>query len=177
MRVMTWNLWWRFGPWQERQSAIARVIADQQPDIVFLQEVWSDGDQSSAAQLADVLGFHVALTDDPFAERRDDQPAFHDAIISRWPLLDVVSHPLPRADGHDGHRRALSAAAIDGAGLRWPLVSTHLDHRFDQSNVRQLQCQALLAVIDGIRGTLPRRRPWWSAATSTHRPTVTRSAC
>ena len=27
MRVVTWNLWWRFGPWQERQKAILEFSA------------------------------------------------------------------------------------------------------------------------------------------------------
>ena len=45
MRVMTWNLWWRFGPWEQRAAAIRQVIAAEAPDIVCLQEVWSlDGD-------------------------------------------------------------------------------------------------------------------------------------
>lgn len=152
MRVMTWNLWWRFGPWEERQAAIAHVIAEARPDVVLLQEVWSEGTDSSAGRLAEQLGYHHVLTDDPFAFRRNGDAGFHNAILSRWPLLDVVSHPLPRADGEDGHRRALSAAVIAPSGLRWPLVSTHLDHRFDDSAVRQLQCQALLAIVNGIRG-------------------------
>jgi len=25
MRVLTWNLWWRFGPWEERRKAILTV--------------------------------------------------------------------------------------------------------------------------------------------------------
>ena len=40
MRVMTWNLWWRFGPWVERLPAIVAVVREQQPDVVLLQEVW-----------------------------------------------------------------------------------------------------------------------------------------
>jgi endonuclease/exonuclease/phosphatase family metal-dependent hydrolase len=149
---MTWNLWWQFGPWQQRQGAIARVIDQQQPDVVFLQEVWSQGDDSSARRLGDLLGFHHALTDDPFADRRDGQPGFHNAILSRRPLLDVVAHALPGVDGAPGHRRALSAAVLDPLGRRWPIVSTHLDHRFDESAVRQLQCEALLHIVDEVRG-------------------------
>lgn len=26
MRVVTWNLWWRFGPWAEQQKAILAVL-------------------------------------------------------------------------------------------------------------------------------------------------------
>jgi endonuclease/exonuclease/phosphatase family metal-dependent hydrolase len=151
MRVMTWNLWWRFGPWEARQSAIASVLAEQMPDILFLQEVWSEGGDSSARRLAEPMGYHHALTDDPFAERRRGEPGFHNAIVSRWPLTDVVSHALPRADGAPGHRRALSGVVSDPAGLRWPLISVHLDHRFDESVVRQRQCEALLSIVVGIR--------------------------
>ena len=56
VRVMTWNLWWRFGPWEQRFEAIARVLVDQQPDVVMLQEVWSDGGDSSAHRLAAASG-------------------------------------------------------------------------------------------------------------------------
>lgn len=158
MRVMTWNLWWRFGPWEHRFDAIAHVIAEQQPDVLLLQEVWSDGDDSSAHRLAQLLGFHVALTDDPFAGRRNGTPGFHNAIVSRWPLLEVASHALPRADGTPGHRRALCAVVTADDGSRWPVVSTHLDHRFDESAVRQQQCEALLRVVAGLRGD-PERDP------------------
>ncbi|MDX2860114.1 endonuclease/exonuclease/phosphatase family protein, partial [Streptomyces scabiei] len=44
MRVVTWNLWWRFGPWQERQKAILAVLRELRPDAVGLQEVWQRGD-------------------------------------------------------------------------------------------------------------------------------------
>ena len=40
-RVLTWNLWWQFGPWRERQPAILSVLQEQDADIVFLQEVWA----------------------------------------------------------------------------------------------------------------------------------------
>ena len=50
MRVMTWNLWWRFGPWEERLPAIVETVRRLDPDIALLQEVWIDeaADGSSA---------------------------------------------------------------------------------------------------------------------------------
>ena len=149
MRVMTWNLWWRFGPWEQRAAAIESVVREMQPDVLLLQEVWADGADSAAHRLAEALGHHVSLSDDPFAGRRP--VGFHNAIVSRWPHLDVTSHALPRADGSPGHRRALTAVLDTDEG-RWPVVSTHLDHRFDDSAVRQLQCRRLLEVIDDLRG-------------------------
>lgn len=153
MRVMTWNLWWRFGPWEARAAAIAEVVRDVRPDVLLLQEVWSAGDESAAHRLADAVGAgHVALTDDPFAERRGETGAgFHNAIVSRWPLHDACSHPLPKLDGAPGHRRALSAVVATPFGP-WPVISTHLDHRFDESALRQLQAEELLRVVSEVRG-------------------------
>jgi len=171
---MTWNLWWRFGDWEARAAAIERVVREQDPDLLLLQEVWSEpedpaatarpgdapGDvplDSLAHRLGRALGRHVALTDDPFAEHRaarraagEEAAGFHNAILSRWPLLDVASHPLPRLDGEPGHRRALTAV-VDAPSGRWPVVSTHLDYRFDESLVRQRQCEALLRIVAAVR--------------------------
>lgn len=145
---MTWNLWWRFGPWEQRMSAIQQVIAAEEPDVVCLQEVWSEGDDSSAALLAAEAGYHMAITDDPFGGR---QVGFHNAVLSRWPVEVIASAPLPAADGGPGHRRALAVRCATPFGS-WPVISTHLDHRFDQSAVRQTQAAALLGLVDEIRG-------------------------
>ena len=45
LRIMTWNVWWRYGPWRERFSAIQAMIEAADPDIVALQEVWGDDDE------------------------------------------------------------------------------------------------------------------------------------
>jgi endonuclease/exonuclease/phosphatase family metal-dependent hydrolase len=152
MRVLTWNLWWQFGEWEAREPAILDTIVAVEPDVVLLQEVWSEGTDSSAARIAARLGFDHALTDDPTAERRNGRPGFHNAIASRWPLDEVTTHPLPGQDGAVGVRRALSAAVITGSGLRWRFVSLHLDYQFDASALRQRQCDELLRIVAGIRG-------------------------
>ncbi|MBJ7369551.1 MAG: endonuclease/exonuclease/phosphatase family protein, partial [Ilumatobacteraceae bacterium] len=40
-RILTWNLWWQFGPWRDRQEAILTTLRNENADIVFLQEVWA----------------------------------------------------------------------------------------------------------------------------------------
>lgn len=153
MRVMTWNLWWRYGPWRERTAAILAVVREQAPDVLLLQEVWGEGDTSSAHELASALGFHAAITDRTIAPDVGParaQPGIHNGIVSRWPLHEVVSHPLPRLNGAPGHRRALTAA-IDAPTGRWRFVSTHLDYRFDDSAVRQVQAEALLRIVARLR--------------------------
>jgi hypothetical protein len=36
IRVVSWNLWWRFGSWRERATAIRSVLVDERPDICGL---------------------------------------------------------------------------------------------------------------------------------------------
>ena len=150
---MTWNLWWRFGAWEARLGAIEAVIRAEDPDVLCLLEVWSADGTSSAHLLAEALGMHAALTDDAFPEQRavSGRPGFHNATLSRWPLDEVASHALPRRDGTPGHRRALTAVVRTPFGP-WPVVTTHLDHRFDDSEARQLQCAALLHLVAAVRG-------------------------
>ncbi len=147
---MTWNLWWQNGPWRERAPAIESVVRAEDPDVLFLQEVWVDGTTSAAHELARALGYHAATTD-TMADGRD-RIGLGNGIVSRWPLLDVVSHPLPRGDGSPGHRRALTAV-LDAPTGRWPLVSTHLEYRFDDSATRQVQAEVLLGIVAALRTT------------------------
>ena len=44
---MTWNLWWRFGNWEQRQRAIVDTIREADPDVVCLQEVWKPADMAA----------------------------------------------------------------------------------------------------------------------------------
>lgn len=105
---MTWNLWWRFGPWEERFAAIMAVITEQDPDVVCLQELWaSDGSvapvEDQAQLLGKALGMYWARTESPFWNGY----CFANAVLSRWPITDPITHVLPDHEGKPSHRRAL----------------------------------------------------------------------
>src|SRR5258705_209161 len=59
MRVVTWNVWWRFGPWEQRREAILSVLGGLRPDVVGLQEGWARGEENLAAWLAERLGMDL----------------------------------------------------------------------------------------------------------------------
>lgn len=45
-RMMTWNIWWRFGPrWQDRQHGLLETLRAVDADVVALQEVWGQRKQ------------------------------------------------------------------------------------------------------------------------------------
>jgi endonuclease/exonuclease/phosphatase family metal-dependent hydrolase len=149
-RVMTWNLWWQFGEHRRREQAILQVIAEQDPDVVCLQEVWirrDDGQIDHQAEiLADRLGMHWVANEPVFW----NDAAFANAILSRWPITRVCDQRLPGADGTLTHRRMVMGEVQSPWGV-WPVLSTHLEHRFDGSATRTAQLGAVLTAIDSHR--------------------------
>ena len=147
-RVLTWNLWWQFGPWRERQDAILATIRQENPDIVFLQEVWAqEGGLDQAQWLADELDMYVAQTEGPWY---DEGVSLGNAILSKWPIVSWEIHRLPDVTGAPSYRRAV-VALIDTPAGRWWTVCTHLDYKFDASATRIAQCEALSGIVDQLR--------------------------
>lgn len=147
LRVMTWNLWWRFGDWERRERAIVEVVRAVDPDVLCLQEAWADPDGNGPARvLAGEVGHH-ALSSAPIG-RHD--VGFTNAVLSRWPLTPLADEALPRADGSPGHRRIVAGTAMTPWGP-WTVASTHLDHRFDDSAARSVQARHLLELAASWR--------------------------
>ncbi len=148
---MTWNLWWQFGPWQQRQEPILAELAQSKPDILMCQEVWSDGDRDQAEEIAVALGLGVVRT-----TGADDKPQrFGNAIFSRWPIQLAAQRNLPGPDGQPSFRTVL-AVWIDAPGGRQLACTTHLDWSYGGSTIRQAQLDAvvgLIAELDDDRGT------------------------
>jgi endonuclease/exonuclease/phosphatase family metal-dependent hydrolase len=143
LRIVTWNLWWRFGPWAQRAAAIEWTLANAGADVIALQEVWAEPDgRSQAAELARSLGFQGVYASDLEIEGI----RFGNAVLSRWPIDSHESLPLPSLDAPDERRVVLRATV---AGPRGPLqvFCTHLNWRFDQSRVRQAQVETLASFI------------------------------
>ncbi len=147
LRVMTWNLWWHFGPWEERQPLILDTIRSVDPDVVCLQEVWSNEDDDQLDHVADALEMYAVRTDPVFY----DGQSFGNAVMSRWPVERIADERLPRADGEASHRRVV-AAVVETPFGPWPIASTHLDHRFDRSADRNAQMQRLMELATQWRG-------------------------
>ncbi len=142
MRILTWNLWWRHGPWQRRREAIAATLAEVGPDVCGLQEVWEADGRNLAGELASRLGMHWCWT--PAGEGRDgrgDGALVGNAVLSRWPIAARAELRLATGDIF-AHRVATHAriATPDGA---LPMFTTHLSYRPGASQVRTAQVRQL----------------------------------
>ncbi len=150
MRVLSWNLWWRFGEWEERQPAITAELASVDPDIAFLQEVWSADGRDQAVELAEASGLHVARTQYLDEERRGLPQEFGNAILSRWPIETLEQIPLSGPSGKPSHRSAL-AVRIDAPNGELVAAVTHLAWQYDQSELREKQLGEVVALVERHR--------------------------
>ncbi len=148
LRVLTWNIWWRYGPWERRRPAIAATLARLDADVIALQEVWDDGTTNLAAELAAELGYHHVFA----SSMKREGFGFGDALLSRWPIARYQSIML-HGQQENGESRLALFAEIDGPRGPLPAFSTHLNWRFEHSHVRQHQVTDLARFVD-------RMRPW-----------------
>ena len=140
LRVLTWNLWWRFGPWEQRQAPILEVLRQTDADVIGLQEVWATEDGDQLDDLAGALGYHAARSPDPSPH------GFGNAVLSRWPIDDHDWVHLPAANGQPEHRTVLHARIAAPFG---PLTffTTHLDHHLGHSALR---CDQVTRIADFV---------------------------
>ena len=142
LRVLTWNIWWRYGPWRERAPAIAATLGEIDADIIALQEVWGEGSENFAAILAAELGYqHV------YAPAKDmDGVRQGNAILSRWP---INRHEILQLYGQQGaeENRVAIFAEIDGPRGRLPMFCTHLNWKQHHSHIRQRQVADLAGFV------------------------------
>ena len=142
LSVLTWNLWWQFGPWLARAAAIETTLANANADVIALQEVWGDADKNYAAILAEKLGLHHFHADCMTMNR----VGFGNAILSRWPIQDTKVITLSGAEESGETRNALYAR-IDGPRGPIDAFCTHLNWRYEQSHIRQVQVREVAAFV------------------------------
>jgi len=146
LRVATLNIWNRFGPWEQRLTAIRAGVAAAAPDILGLQEVLrleptvGDG-LDQAAAIAEGFGYHVA-------DGRAKGELWGNAALSRWPVVRSEVFELPR--GGTDQRRTLLFAEIDAPFGRIPFFVTHLNWKFDEGHVRELQLRDIAVRVESL---------------------------
>lgn len=151
IRLVSWNLWWRFGPWRDRADAIRSVLRDARPDVCGLQEVWADGKRNFAAELARELGMHWEWLESPdpgawHARLPGESAQVGNALLSRWPIRDRFDLALPSPRSGDLSRNALICVVGSPAG-EIPAAVTQLTSAPGASAARCRQVTALASCL------------------------------
>jgi len=144
LRILTYNVHRCVGRDGVHSVArISRAIAEQQPDIVALQELDVNRARTAfadqAARIAESLDMHRFFF--PAFAQKDEH--FGNAVLSRLPMTLVRAALLPTLPNHPGReRRAALWVDIEWEGRIVHLVNTHLGLRGYE---RVLQAEALLS--------------------------------
>ena len=158
LRVATWNVWGRYGPWEARLPVIVENLRAVDADIVALQEVWEEGERSQARELARALGY----TEPVYAANFErDGVRSGNAVLSRWPIARHEVLVLPRRGEYDavdeeGEERLCVFAEVDGPRGAVQVFCAHLSWQWDHSAIRQEQTRAIAHFLTSTR---PRRFP------------------
>jgi endonuclease/exonuclease/phosphatase family metal-dependent hydrolase len=151
MRVVTWNVWGRYGDWKQRQAGIEDLLAGAEPDVVCLVESWSAAGDSQPGRVAHRLGVghHLFVGD-----WEQDGWTSGTGLVSRWPITGHERQPL-RGDEGDGFGEALFAT-LDGPRGPVQVFVVVLDHPLHASALRQTQVRKLAAFVGRVTS---RRHP------------------
>jgi endonuclease/exonuclease/phosphatase family metal-dependent hydrolase len=157
VRIATWNLWGRYGPWEARLPAIIETLRRVDADIVGLQEVWEDDHRSQASELAAALGYAEPVY---AANLERDGARSGNAVLSRWPITRHAVRTLPReakgvSDDED-EERLVVRAEVDGPRGPIQVFCAHLSWRADHSAIRQEQAAEICRFV---RESRPRSFP------------------
>src|SRR5215207_7217983 len=153
VRVLTWNLWWRFGPrWRDRQPLIRQTLEELDPDVVVLQEVWGSADTSQAHELATALGGHAAYAapsyppaPDPVEEPDQEGITLGVGLVSRWPITRVRPVELPARHRPYAPVSLIAAVAHPAGPLH--LVATCLEYEPAYNDDRVAQGRHLVELV------------------------------
>lgn len=144
LRVLTWNVWGRFGPWQAREAALINTLKMVQPDIVALQECWRAPDgETQAVRLGRALGYHHAYGGGTFLIEDWGTGA---GLLSRWPIQSHEYREFP-AIAADRWGGSALFGCVDGPRGLLPVFSVGLDWPPYASAARQASVSHLVAFV------------------------------
>jgi len=150
LRVLTYNI--HHGEGTDEQfdyERLARVINDLSPDIVALQEVDRGTGRASGVDQAKLLG-KLCQMHHAYGQAMPYQGGqYGEAILSRFPIQEVLVHPLPYQLEREPRAALEVRVEVEGIG---PLafVGTHLCHQ--DNELRTLQTRRLSQLLDKEEG-------------------------
>ncbi len=164
MRVMTWNVFWRWGgDWRERAPAIRSTLSAYRPDVLGLVETWSGQGTSQPAELGEALGMAAVFAPtslppepEPLEEPGQAGIAMGIGLLSRWPIVATEVHELP----HQQRRGRPPTALLGTLGhpdgpLHVIVTCLEWEPRFAADQRAQAEAVRRLAMDPRLDGPLP----------------------
>lgn len=163
VRVMTWNIWWRFGRhWQDRQPGIMQTLGRIDPDVVALQAVWGSRDTSQAHAIAADLGWSAAFAEPsyppvprPVEHPDQDGLTLGVAVLSRWPITATRVVELPSQQRPHDPVSLVATVAHPAGPLHVVATCLEFEPAHNDDRVSQGEQLVALATDRALDGELP----------------------
>ena len=158
IKLMDLNIWNYNAPWPRRRDLIVAELKREQPDVICLQETRSDfrhneGGRNQARQFAERLGCHYVYQRGMLYCPPPLRVEEGVSILSRHPILEWNSRPLPRtSDPADRHQRVLLRATIATPLGPMRFFCTHWSLA---ERTRLEQAPVVWGAVSAVRGDLP----------------------
>ena len=151
LKLVTLNIWNRQGPWERRLPLIRAGLRALDPDLIALQEVLrfpGVGDQATEIGLDHHLAYGpaVAIGGSPLT--------VGNALLSRWPIVETRTVPLPVAKEGDG--RSLLCCTVETPRGLLGVYVTHLTWQLHLGHEREQQVRL---IDDTVQETRPKSGP------------------
>ena len=155
LRVLTYNIHHGEGTDGKLDlERIAKVILSVKPDLVALQEVdqktQRTGGVDQIQRLAELTSMHPAYG----RAMEYEGGGYGVAMLSRWPIGETATHPLPSPKGVEPRVVLSSVIAPPGSDLKIQFMVTHVDHRADPKH-RAAQLEKIHEIFPPIGYELP----------------------
>jgi endonuclease/exonuclease/phosphatase family metal-dependent hydrolase len=162
-RVMTWNIWWRFGPrWRQRQPALLHTLRAVDPDVVALQEVWATAETTQAHEFAEQLGLHAAFAEPalpppPVPVETEDQAGVRVGIglLSRWPIDSVRQVRMPARHRTPAPVAMVATLASPHGPLHVVAACLEWEPAYNDDRIAQAHALVDLATDPALDGPVP----------------------
>jgi endonuclease/exonuclease/phosphatase family metal-dependent hydrolase len=141
VRIVTWNVWGRYGEWRQRQAALEAALEGCQPDVICLAESWSTEEATQAETIAGRLGMSHSLF---VGDWKVQGWTSGIGVVSRWPIARHEDRSLP---GDGDAAGMVLFAAIDGPRGPLQVFVAMLDYPLDASARRQAQVRQLCEFV------------------------------
>jgi endonuclease/exonuclease/phosphatase family metal-dependent hydrolase len=146
VRVVTWNVWGRYGPRHERrQAGLEGILAEARPDVICLIEAWRHGESDQPERVAKRLGFayhHFA------GDWQQEDWVSGIGLVCRWPMSEPQQRSLRAEDGA-GNGQVLHVT-VNGERGPIQLFAVMLDYPLGASATRQDQVRQLARFISEV---------------------------
>ncbi|WP_286278207.1 endonuclease/exonuclease/phosphatase family protein [Naasia aerilata] len=163
VRVLTWNVWWQFGPqWRERQPLLLEAIRESGADIVALEESWSRAHGSQASEFAAALGFAGVFAAQSLPPLPDvpEHPEQAEVdlglgLLSRWPITSTRVVPLPARHRPEAPVSLVAEIAHPDGPLNVIVTCLEWEPAFNDDRIAQSRLVADLATSPALDGSAP----------------------